>query len=265
MAVMPPVQARARADINLTWPVRLTLAKYHDSDGWIADSKHKPPSDHLPDGKGMTHAIDIDVDAVDPNRLMAALFAHPSTRYVIFHDRIYHRSRGFKASVYTGAYHHHMHWSIEHTSAAENSTVRLALSGGVPKVEAGTASSQGAGGIVRFATVRRGSDGATVRSLQRAANVLGAHLAVDGDFGAATEAWVRGYQQQNKLGTDGVVGMTTWTAIAQNLLNRFGYGLKIDGKFGAKTAAAVLAFQRSHGLNADGWFGAKTLTAASAP
>lgn len=265
MAVMPPVQARARADINLTWPVRLTLAKYHDSDGWLGDKNHHPPSDHLPDGKGMTHAIDIDVDAVDPSRLMAALFAHPSTRYVIFHDKIYHRSRGFKASAYTGAYHHHMHWSIEHTTAAENSTVRLALTGGVPKPESGTASSQGTGGIVRFATLRRGSDGAAVRTLQRAANVLGGHLAVDGDFGAGTRAWVRAYQSANGLGADGVVGMKTWTAMAQNLLNRFGAGLKIDGRWGPKTAAATLSFQRAHGLGADGWFGAKTLTAASAP
>ncbi len=265
MAVMAPVQRQARADINAAWPARLTKASYTDSDGWIADKNHKPPSDHLPDGKGMTHALDIDVDALDVNRLMAALFAHPSTRYVIYKDKIYHRSAGFKAARYTGKYHTHLHWSIEHTTAAENSAVRLALTGGVPKPASGTASTQGTGGIVKFATLRYnpGTDLAAVRTLQRAANAVGAGLTVDGRFGGGTLAWVKAFQTRAKLTPDGVVGAKTWCALVQALLNRFGYGLAVDGKFGPKTAAAILAFQRSRGLSADGWFGPKTLTAAS--
>lgn len=265
MAVMPPVQRQARQDINTTWPLRQTQARYTDSDGWIADKHHKPPSDHLPDGKGMTHALDIDVDAVDVNRLLAALFAHPSTRYVIYKDKIYHRRNGFKAAAYTGKYHNHVHWSIEHTTAAENSTVRLALTGGVPKPATGTASTQGTGGIVKFTVLRHrpGTDLAAVRTLQRAANRLGANLAVDGRFGNATLAWVRAFQSRHGLPVDGVVGQRTWCAIVQALLNLHGYGLAIDGKFGPKTAAAVLAFQRARGLSADGWVGPKTITAAS--
>lgn len=57
----------------------------------------------------------------------------------------------------------------------------------------------------------RGSRGKEVEELQKALNAsgIGVNLKVDGDFGPATEAAVRAYQQVNNLRVDGVVGQQT--------------------------------------------------------
>jgi len=66
-------------------------------------------------------------------------------------------------------------------------------------------------------TLRRGASGADVRYLQEQLNSdFGAGLSVDGDFGARTEAAVRGYQASRNLGADGIVGPRTWAALETN-------------------------------------------------
>jgi N-acetyl-anhydromuramyl-L-alanine amidase AmpD len=57
-------------------------------------------------------------------------------------------------------------------------------------------------------TLRRGSSGPLVERLQEKIGV-----AVDGNFGAATEAAVREFQSQRGLVPDGIVGPQTWAAI----------------------------------------------------
>jgi hypothetical protein len=52
-----------------------------------------------------------------------------------------------------------------------------------------------------------------VRSLQYLLNVHGAGLAVDGLFGAKTDAAVRAFQRAHGLVVDGVVGQQTWSAV----------------------------------------------------
>lgn len=259
MATLAHVLAVGRTDINAAWPARLSTASGHDSDGWIGDTAHQEKtSDHNPDSRGIVHATDTDVDMVDPVRLLAAILRHPSTRYAIFHDRIYHVNNHFQPAHYTGVYHHHMHWSIEHTTKAENSDARLDITGGQPaKPPAG-------GGMTRFPTLRRNTNLVTssAKTLQRSARALGGTLSVDGKFGVYTLGWVLGFQKAHGLTADGVVGSQTWCAIAQALLNRFGFGLTVDGKWGAHTLAATLAFQAAHGLTADGIFGPRTLAAA---
>jgi peptidoglycan hydrolase-like protein with peptidoglycan-binding domain len=62
-------------------------------------------------------------------------------------------------------------------------------------------------------TIRRGSKGDAVRELQRILNAWYPslkQLAVDGDFGPATEARVKYMQQRAGLGVDGIVGPRTW-------------------------------------------------------
>ncbi len=265
MATLAPVLRQGRSDINAAWPARLTQKRGYDSDGWLGDASHKAKkSDHNPDGNGIVHAIDIDVDMLDPARLMAALIRHPSTRYVIYKDRIYHRSNGFKAARYTGVYHHHMHWSIEHTNAARNSGSRLALGGGGPIVGGGESTKAG-GGMSRFPTLRRSNTvSAAVKTFQRASRPLGSGLTVDGKFGPASAGWTSAYQRDHGLKVDGVVGPATWCAVAQGLLNARGANLRVDGKWGPATYAATVAFQRARGLAADGVFGPKTMAAASA-
>ncbi|MBE8515974.1 AbfB domain-containing protein [Amycolatopsis sp. H6(2020)] len=62
-------------------------------------------------------------------------------------------------------------------------------------------------------TIRRGARGAAVRRLQRKVNERDTalpRLVVDGDFGGATDARVREFQQQNHVEVDGIVGRITW-------------------------------------------------------
>jgi hypothetical protein len=57
-------------------------------------------------------------------------------------------------------------------------------------------------------TLRQGDEGEAVASLQRS---LG--LPDDGDFGPATDQWVRGFQSACGQASDGVVGPNTWAEI----------------------------------------------------
>lgn len=69
-------------------------------------------------------------------------------------------------------------------------------------------------------TVRQGSTGPAVRALQAQLNKkrrLG--LAVDGNFGPATNSAVRTFQGHAGIGVDGVVGPTTW----RNLIWHYAY------------------------------------------
>ena len=69
--------------------------------------------------------------------------------------------------------------------------------------------------VSQYYTVKRGSLGGAVRRLQAWLNDVGGNtLAEDGQFGAATEAAVRAYQQANGLVADGIVGQKTWAALA---------------------------------------------------
>ncbi len=63
--------------------------------------------------------------------------------------------------------------------------------------------------------LKRGEKGPAVAELQRALNAAGAHLAVDGDFGAKTEAAVRDFQARAHVKVDGVVGPQTLRALQQ--------------------------------------------------
>jgi len=64
-------------------------------------------------------------------------------------------------------------------------------------------------------TVRRGSRGAAVKTLQQRLNALGyGWLTVDGIFGAHTDSAVRTFQRKHRgLAVDGIVGPKTWAAL----------------------------------------------------
>ena len=64
-----------------------------------------------------------------------------------------------------------------------------------------------------YPTVQYGSQGETVRQLQRALNHAGYSLDVDGGFGTKTKAAVIDYQKKNGLAVDGVVGTETWGSL----------------------------------------------------
>jgi hypothetical protein len=66
-----------------------------------------------------------------------------------------------------------------------------------------------------YYTVKQGCLGGAVRRLQGWLGDLGAGLQVDGEFGPATNAAVRAFQQAQGLTVDGIVGQKTWEALAE--------------------------------------------------
>jgi peptidoglycan hydrolase-like protein with peptidoglycan-binding domain len=80
-------------------------------------------------------------------------------------------------------------------------------------------------------SVSQGASSDAVRAAQTQLNAYGAGLAVDGQFGPATDAAVRSYQSSHGLAVDGRVGLQTW----QSLIggnggggNPSGYALPLD-------------------------------------
>lgn len=62
-------------------------------------------------------------------------------------------------------------------------------------------------------TIRRGSKGEDVRTLQTMLNTLGSNLVVDGDFGYKTYAAFTYFQHKNGLKVDGVCGPLSWAKL----------------------------------------------------
>lgn len=64
-----------------------------------------------------------------------------------------------------------------------------------------------------MATLKQGSTGSDVTSLQKKLNSLGYSLSEDGIYGSKTAAAVRDYQSKNGLATDGIVGSKTTASL----------------------------------------------------
>jgi len=64
-----------------------------------------------------------------------------------------------------------------------------------------------------LAVLHRGSAGPVVAILQQRLSALGYPVALDGDFGPATELAVRHFQMAAKLDSDGIVGAETWMTL----------------------------------------------------
>jgi len=138
--------------------------------------------------------------------------------------------------------------------------------------------------------LRTGARGEAVRDLQWRLGALGYRVGPDepGEFGAATAAAVRAFQQDRGLPVDGLVGRHTWASLVesgfglgdrllyfrqpmlrgddvaelQRRLNSLGFDARrVDGIFGADTHRALVEFQRSSGLVTDGVCGGGTITA----
>ena len=107
-------------------------------------------------------------------------------------------------------------------------------------------------------TLREGSRGAAVRTLQRA---LGG-LAVDGAFGPRTSAAVKAFQRAHHLPATGVVDAKLWRALeARDYPLRAHYSTVLrQGSRGS----AVTALQKALRVPADGIFGPQTLAAVKA-
>lgn len=65
-----------------------------------------------------------------------------------------------------------------------------------------------------FPILRRGDRNAAVRVMQHLLEDRGVAVTVDGIFGPKTETAVKGFQADNELEQDGIVGPLTWRALA---------------------------------------------------
>lgn len=115
----------------------------HASDGSIGDTAHQHEvSDHNPDETGSVpihdadkinevHAIDVDSDLRTPGLTMEAVVqflldrcrsgAETRLRYIIYYQRIWEASNGWRERVYTGSSQHreHAHFSASYTTSKE--------------------------------------------------------------------------------------------------------------------------------------------------
>lgn len=74
-------------------------------------------------------------------------------------------------------------------------------------------------------TLKLGSQGAEVKTLQAALNKAGRYgLLVDGVFGKKTEAAVTNFQRANSLSVDGIVGAKTWSKLGYETADAVSHG-----------------------------------------
>ncbi|HJQ58333.1 MAG TPA: peptidoglycan-binding protein [Vineibacter sp.] len=120
-----------------------------------------------------------------------------------------------------------------------------------------------------MAMLKMGMAGEPVRRLQQKLGV-----AVDGQFGPATDAALKAYQKQSGLAVDGIAGPDTFAHMGLHELVllmpgstgdtvkklQTALGIAADGQYGSGTMAAVKAYQQKNNLDADGYAGPVTLS-----
>ena len=118
-----------------------------------------------------------------------------------------------------------------------------------------------------------GDENIAVGQLQRDLRAMayedqnGNTLAIDDDFGPATEYAVRRLQSFHGLEVDGIYGPLSDAAlmkeirVVQEALVKAGYAIEVDGAVGQQTDTAIRGFQAKHGLVVDGIVGKATLAA----
>lgn len=112
-------------------------------------------------------------------------------------------------------------YACEGESAADEVLALEALLAGEAGADSGLADRlKSAAEFMLGPTLRRGSSGGGVSSLQRALAALGFDVTVDGAFGPGTERAVRAFQSRNGLEADGIVGAATKAAIGAALGGR---------------------------------------------
>jgi hypothetical protein len=198
MAVLASVLVRQRTAQNAKWPKR---ARKHD--GWIGDPAHQARhSDHNPNARGRVDATDTDSTqpagggGLHVPTMLASMFLHPSTNYVIHRGRIFDSEDNFRPHKYTGSVSHDtwIHNSIHQSDAAEKSQATWRF------VQSATAWA---------ATVKPGTRGDLARYVQAFLNGHGYSLAVDGIMGPSSVHAVKHFQAKHKLKVDGWVGPIT--------------------------------------------------------
>jgi len=87
-----------------------------------------------------------------------------------------------------------------------------------------------------------GSKGKKVKLIQEWLSIHGIHLAIDGDFGPATDYAVRQFQKKKKLKVDGVVDSQTFERLTQPMSN----SLKTIAPRGKTLGDLVVSYGQQH-------------------
>jgi len=204
---------KLRSQVNAKWPNRSK-----DSDGSIGDENHSARlSDHNPDGAGIVHAIDITHDpkgGFDSYAFADMLLAKQDKRlkYVISNRRIGSGPAGPAPGVwrkYSGVnpHDHHCHVSIMSGALADDTRdwdINMAVRPD-PVIQPDY--------VPPPPTLRKGSKGDQVKSMQTLLLAKGSVIEVDGEFGPLTEAQVKKFQTAHGLVADGICGPMTWAAL----------------------------------------------------
>jgi hypothetical protein len=193
-------------------------------DGWIGDARHQGrKSDHNPDSRGVVHAIDVDLNGIDPNALVRRAIRHPTAQYVIFNRTIWSRSHGFQPRRYTGTDPHtgHVHISGRYGAEFENNRSAWGLAT-EPVTVVKSAQRAAQPGALKQSPIQPGRPGSRTlrpgRPRMHGDDVLfvqkfiGAKQcgAADGFYGPSTEAGVRWYQHMRGLPITGVCDANTF-------------------------------------------------------
>lgn len=207
-----------RSEVNAKWPDRSK-----DSDGWIGDAAHASRSSdhnpwiHDPDGTRVVSAIDITHDPAKGFDSYA--FAEwlrtqrdPRIKYVISNRRIFSsESSPWQWRRYSGSnpHDHHVHISVQEDKAHYDDVRAWGVS---PITLTVSPPAQQPRGVPQ--TIRKGSTGDDVKTLQVRLSNHGFKLDTTGNFDDRTDYVVRRWQQINGLHADGVVGPQTWKSLA---------------------------------------------------
>lgn len=219
MAVLAANLATLRQEIYRRWPQHQKRF-----DGWIGDVSHqRRKSDHNPDSRGVVHAIDVDINGIDPPALVRVAIRHPTTQYVIFNRTIWSRTRGFQPCRYTGSDPHtgHVHISGRYGSAFENNRSAWGVAAApAPAAKAPQPASRaparrpapaqpGKPGSRSLRLTRPPMHGYDVLFVQRFIGAKQCGVA-DGFYGPHTEAGVRWYQHMRGIKATGVCDAPTF-------------------------------------------------------
>lgn len=225
-AYLAPALTQLRDEVNARYPGRDKT-----SDGWIGDPAHAARvSDHNPDPDsippGVVRALDIDITPDGTTNsdlatdLLTVTIGDPRTWYVIHAGKIYSRTYGWTARVYTGLNPHdgHVHISLLGVQLTEAAAAVIAEDT-TPWWDPKPQQTLPAVSLTRVRAAarapRRALHPVDVRRVQRALNArLHAGLRVDGVYGAKTHLAARVWEQQvaithKAVRADGILGPIT--------------------------------------------------------